>query len=52
MLLLGTEPRYVSGQFIMDIVYIYSAQYLNILHDSKHYITCPAAQMQPKLPSH
>ena len=34
---------------IIIIVYLYSAQYLHILQDSKRYLTNPTAQVQPQL---
>ena len=33
------------------IVYVYSAQYLHILQDSKRYLTNPTVQVQPQLTS-
>ena len=33
------------------IMYLYSAQYLHKLQDSKRYITNPTAQVQPQLTS-
>ena len=32
-------------------LYLYSAQYLHILQDSKHYLTNPTVQVQPQLTS-
>ena len=34
---------------IIIIVYLYSAQYLHILQDSKHYLTNPTVQVQLQL---
>ena len=31
---------------IVFIVYLYSARYLHVLQDSKHYLTCPTVQVQ------
>ena len=36
---------------IIIIMYLYSAQYLHILQDSKRYLTNPTAQVQPQLTS-
>ena len=33
---------------IYIVLYLYSAQYLHELQDSKHYMTYPTAQVQPK----
>ena len=47
-------PLYVSSvpdpnawDIIIIIMYLYSAQYLHILQDSKHYLTNPTVQVQP-----
>ena len=40
----------VSG-YIIIIMYLYSAQYLHILQDSKRYLTNPTVQVQPQLRS-
>ena len=37
--------------FIIIIMYLYSAQYLHILQDSKRYLTNPTVQIQPQLTS-
>ena len=37
---------------VILIVYLYSAQYLHILQDSKRYLTHPTGQVQRKLSSH
>ena len=37
--------------FIIIIMYLYSAQYLHILQDSKRYLTHPTVQVQPQLTS-
>ena len=37
--------------FIIIIMYLYSAQYLHILQDSKCYLTNPTVQVQPQLTS-
>ena len=34
-------------QAINCIAYLYSAQYLHVLQDSKHYVTHPTTQVQP-----
>ena len=34
---------------IIIIMYLYSAQYLHILQDSKRYLTNPTVQVQPQL---
>ena len=34
---------------IIIIMYLYSAQYLHILQDSKRYLSNPTVQVQPKL---
>ena len=36
---------------IIIIMYLYSAQYLHILQDSKRYLTNPTVQVQPQLTS-
>ena len=36
---------------IIYIMYLYSAQYLHILQDSKRYLTNPTVQVQPQLTS-
>ena len=36
---------------IIVIMYLYSAQYLHILQDSKRYLTNPTVQVQPQLTS-
>ena len=36
---------------IIIIMYLYSAQYLRILQDSKSYLTNPTVQVQPQLTS-
>ena len=36
---------------IIIIMYLYSAQYLHILQDSKRYLTNPTVQIQPQLTS-
>ena len=37
--------------FFFFIMYLYSAQYLHILQDSKRYLTNPTVQIQPQLTS-
>ena len=43
----------ILGQQIQAIIimYLYSAQYLHILQDSKRYLTNPTVQIQPQLTS-
>ena len=36
---------------IIIIMYLYSAEYLHILQDSKRYLTNPTVQVQPQLTS-
>ena len=36
---------------IIIIMYLYSAQYLHTLQDSKHYLTNPTVQVQSQLTS-
>ena len=36
---------------IIIIMYLYSAQYLHMLQDSKRYLTNPTVQVQPQLTS-
>ena len=38
----------LRNEIIIIIMYLYSAQYLHILQDSKCYLTNPTAQVQPK----
>ena len=47
------KASYTSTQqlIIIIIMYLYSAQYLHILQDSKRYLTNPAVQVQPQLTS-
>ena len=40
-----------SRMNIIIIMYLYSAQYLHILQDSKRYLTNPTVQVQPQLTS-
>ena len=42
---------YDGHKIIIIIVYLYSAQYLHILQDSKRYLTNPTVQVQPQLTS-
>ena len=41
----------IEGERIIIIMYLYSAQYLHILQDSKRYLTNPIVQVQPQLTS-
>ena len=41
----------LAGVIIIIIMYLYSAQYLHILQDSKRYLTNPTVQVQPQLTS-
>ena len=41
----------IEPQTIIIIMYLYSAQYLHILHDLKRYLTNPTVQVQPQLTS-
>ena len=43
------EDKDWSGEII--IMYLFSAQYLHILQDSKRYLTNPTVQVQPQLTS-
>ena len=36
---------------VLYCVYLYSAQYLHLLQDSKRYLTNPTVQVQPQLTS-
>ena len=39
----------IKRQLVMLCMYLYSAQYLHILQDSKRYLTNPTVQVQPQL---
>ena len=39
------------GFVVLLCMYLYSAQYLHILQDSKRYLTNPTVQVQPQLTS-
>ena len=41
----------LEPSIIIIIMYLYSAQYLHILQDSKRYLTHPTVQVQPQLTS-
>ena len=41
----------LQKKLLYCIVYLYSAQYLHILQDSKRYLTNPTIQVQPQLTS-
>ena len=45
------RDTYVTHAHIIIIMYLYSAQYLHILQDSKRYLTYPTVQVQPQLTS-
>ena len=45
------RPRYQLTVIIIIIMYLYSAQYLHIVQDSKRYLTNPTVQVQPQLTS-
>ena len=41
----------ICHHVIIIIMYLYSAQYIHILQDSKRYLTNPTVQVQPQLTS-
>ena len=45
------QQYYYGLHIIIIIMYLYSAQYLHILQDSKRYLTNPTVQVQPQLTS-
>ena len=45
------ERNSIKQEIIIIIMYLYSAQYLHILQDSKRYLTNPTVQVQPQLTS-
>ena len=47
----STDSKILEHFIIIIIMYLYSAQYLHILEDSKRYLTNPTVQVQPQLTS-
>ena len=48
---IGRLSKFLLNIIIIIVMYLYSAQYLHILQDSKCYLTYPTVQVQPQLKS-